>query len=91
MNDAAARAQQLGQLGLIGLQALARRNPGNQEIRELISKAGLIPTNQESAVIDNAQKPAALVRFTFLDSLRKLAATSMPTGPVGAVTPPAQP
>jgi hexosaminidase len=59
MNDAAIRATQLGELGKLGLQLLG----GAQG-----SGAGTT-----SAVIDEAAKPAALVRFTFLDSMRKLA------------------
>jgi hypothetical protein len=73
-------------LGLLGLQSLARRDPGNQAIVELLPKDSLIAPDQQAAMIDNAQKPAALVRFTFLDSLRKLVGA---TG--SAVTPPAQP
>jgi hypothetical protein len=68
---------------LVGLQALDRRDPGKPGIAGLLR--GLTPI-QESVAIDNAQKPAALVRFTFLDSLRKLVGT---TG--NATTPQAQP
>jgi hexosaminidase len=94
MSDAALRAQQLGKLGSLGLQALAQRDPGNQALGGLLPKDEVLPPDQQSAVIDNAQKPAALVRFTFLDSLRKLLGSAMPT-PTGAVSgttiPPAQP
>jgi hexosaminidase len=74
MSDAAVRAEQLGQLGLLGLQSLSRRDPGNQAIVELLPKGSVIAPDQQAAVIDNTQKPVALVRFTFLDSLKKLVA-----------------
>jgi hexosaminidase len=95
MSDAAVRAQQLGQLGSLGLQSLAQRDPGNQSLGGLVAKGAIIPNDQQMAVIDNAQKPAALVRFTFLDSLRKLLPAGV-QGPAGAsggnpATPPAQP
>src|SRR6202021_1023716 len=57
MSDAAVRATQLGQLGLLGLQSLARRDPGNQAIVELLPKDSLIAPDQKAAMIDNAQKP----------------------------------
>jgi hexosaminidase len=94
MSDAALRAQQLGKLGSLGLQALAQRDPGNHALGGLLPKGEVVSPDQQAALIDNAQEPAALVRFTFLDSLRKLLGSAMPTptGPVGgAATPPAQP
>jgi hexosaminidase len=93
MSDAAVRAEQLGQLGMLGLQSLAGLNPGNQALGGLAAKGTLIPADRRMAVIDSAQKPVALVRFTFLDSLKKLAGAAPAfTGPVGGTTtPPAQP
>ena len=70
MSDAAVRATQLGELGRIGLQALLNLDPNNSAY----SGAKLQTSAPESqlAPIADAQKPAALVRFTFLDSLKKL-------------------
>jgi hexosaminidase len=70
MSDAAVRATQLGELGRIGLQALLNLDPNNSAY----SGAKLETSAPESqlAAIADAQKPAALVRFTFLDSLKKL-------------------
>jgi hexosaminidase len=66
MSDAAIRAQQLGELGGLGLNALSTLNPNNPALH------GTALGQARSAAIDDAAKPAALVRFTFLDSLRKL-------------------
>jgi hexosaminidase len=92
MNDAAARAKQLAQLGGVGLAALYWKQDASRGI------AGLQPksmTREEGlAAIDNAAKPAALVRFTFLDALRKLVQAQLESRPGasgGAATPPAQP
>jgi hexosaminidase len=86
MSDAAIRATQLGGLGQIGLQALGRcSNPS--------PLTGDLKQAQLHSIAD-AAIPAALVRFTFLDSLKKLvdAETGCATGGVsGATTPPAQP
>jgi hexosaminidase len=70
MSDAAVRATQLGALGRIGLQALLNLDPNNSAYG-----GPKVETNNpqgQLAVIDDAAKPAALVRFTFLDSLKKL-------------------
>ena len=93
MSDAAVRAEQLGQLSMLGLQSLASLNPANQALGGLAARGTVIPADRRMALIESAQKPAALVRFTFLDSLRKLAgAAPQFTGPVGgATTPPTQP
>jgi hexosaminidase len=64
MSDAAPRARQLGQLGHVGMDALAA-------LKKTKGKARQSQTDQ-LAVIDEAAKSVALVRFTFLDSLRKL-------------------
>jgi hexosaminidase len=70
MSDAAVRATQLGELGKVGLQALLNLDPNNSSY----GGPKLEPGNAQSqlAVIDEATKAAALVRFTFLDSLKKL-------------------
>jgi hexosaminidase len=70
MSDAAIRATQLAELGKIGLQALLNLDPNNSAY----SGPKLEAANPQSqlAVIADAAKPAALVRFTFLDSLKKL-------------------
>jgi hexosaminidase len=74
MSDAAVRATQLGELGSLGLNALSQLNPNNQALHGTLRGATQI------TVIDDAAKPAALVRFTFLDSLRKLVAASSVAG-----------
>jgi hexosaminidase len=79
MSDAAIRATQLGELGHLGLQALNQLNPNNPALHNsalhgTISGAGRIEA------IDDAAKPAALVRFTFLDSLRKLVTATSAAG-----------
>ncbi|MFL6428695.1 MAG: beta-N-acetylhexosaminidase [Acidobacteriaceae bacterium] len=74
MSDAAIRATQLGELGHLGLQALSNLDPNNSALHGAIPGAGPI------AAIDDAAKPAALVRFTFLDSLRKLATAASSSG-----------
>ena len=74
MSDAVIRATQLGELGNLGLQALIHLNPNNPAIH------GTFPSTMRIATIDDAAKPAALVRFTFLDSLRKLATAASSTG-----------
>ena len=72
MSDAAVRATQLGELGQVGLQALLNLDPNNS------TNGGpkVQPGNPQShlGLIDEVAKPAALVRFTFLDSLKKLVA-----------------
>jgi hexosaminidase len=72
MSDAAVRATQLGELGKVGLQALLNLDPNNSAY----GGPKLEASNPQSqlAAIDEAAKPAALVRFTFLDSLKKLVA-----------------
>ena len=72
MSDAAVRATQLGELGKVGLQALLNLDPNNSAYGGPKLEASN-PQNQLAA-IDDAAKPAALVRFTFLDSLKKLVA-----------------
>jgi hexosaminidase len=72
MSDAAVRATQLGELGKIGLQALLNLDPNNSAYGGPKLQTST-PESQLAAIAD-AQKPAALVRFTFLDSLKKLVA-----------------
>jgi hexosaminidase len=76
MSDAAIRAQQLGELGHLGLQALNQLNPNNPALHGTVTGAGRVEA------IDDAAKPAALVRFTFLDSLRKLATAASGSGAI---------
>ncbi len=66
MQDAAPRAQQLGELGDVGENALAA-------LKKTKGKAKM-SNDRQLAVIADAEKPTALVRFTFLDSLKKLVA-----------------
>lgn len=72
MSDAAIRATQLGELGKIGLQALLNLDPTNSAYGG--PKVAASDPQSQLAVIADAEKPAALVRFTFLDSLKKLVA-----------------
>jgi hexosaminidase len=72
MSDAAIRATQLGELGKIGLQALLNLDPTNSAYSG--PKLATSDPQSQLAVIADAAKPAALVRFTFLDSLKKLVA-----------------
>jgi hexosaminidase len=76
MSDAAVRATQLGELGSLGLNALNQLNPNNPALHGTVRGTTRIET------IDDATKPAALVRFTFLDSLRKLVTASSPAGAI---------
>lgn len=64
LSDTEARAQQLGQLGQVGLRALAYLDA------QAAPPAGW--ADSQMAVINDAQKPSALVRFVFLPSLQKL-------------------
>jgi hexosaminidase len=70
MSDAAVRATQLGALGKVGLQAVLSLDPNNSAYNG--PKLEGATSQSQLAVIDEAAKPAALVRFTFLDSLKKL-------------------
>ena len=72
MSDAAVRATQLGELGKIGLQALLNLDPNNSAYGG--PKLAASDPQSQLAVIADAEKPVALVRFTFLDSLKKLVA-----------------
>jgi hexosaminidase len=72
MSDAAVRATQLGELGKVGLQALLNFDPNNSTYGGPKLEPG--SPQDQLARISEAAKPAALVRFTFLDSLKKLVA-----------------
>ncbi|MGA9717536.1 MAG: hypothetical protein WBQ79_04580, partial [Acidobacteriaceae bacterium] len=72
MSDAAVRATQLGELGKVGLQALLNLDPNNSAYNG--PKLEAAASQNQLGVIDEAAKPVALVRFTFLDSLKKLVA-----------------
>jgi len=73
ISDAEPRARQLGQLARAGLEALAWLD------------SGVIPPSnwhtEQSAVLTDAAKPAALVRFVFLPDLQRLVdfASGVPT------------
>ncbi len=64
LSDIEARAQQLGMLGRIGLEAFAYMDARTQPA------AGW--QDAQMAAIADAEKPSALVRFVFLPDLRKL-------------------
>jgi hexosaminidase len=88
MSDASIRATQLGELGSVGIAILQKKADLNQAHSGPYARFAL-PQDQLAA-IDQAAKPAALVRFTFLDSLRKLVTANQQSAS-GATTPPAQP
>jgi hexosaminidase len=64
LSDSFTRAEQLGELGQAGLEALAYLDRG--------VKAGAEWQQAKLATITDAEKPSALVRFAFLPSLRQL-------------------
>jgi hexosaminidase len=64
LNDAADRARQLGQLGRAGVEALAYLDS------HTAPPSGW--ADQQMAVLTDAQKPSALVKFVFLTDLEKL-------------------
>ena len=64
LNDATDRARQLGQLAHAGLEALA--------FLETHTPAPSGWADQQLAIVADAQKPSALVRFVFLPDLEKL-------------------
>ena len=73
LNDTAPLALQLGELGALGMQALAYLDA------RTAPPAGW--NEHAQAVLNEAQKGAALVHFTFLPSMRRLvAATEQPRG-----------
>jgi hexosaminidase len=62
--DAAIRAEQLGELARVGLSALSYLQT------HTAPPAGW--QAQQMSTLDTAEQPSALVRFTFLNSMRKL-------------------
>ncbi|HEY1995320.1 MAG TPA: hypothetical protein VGG81_13010, partial [Edaphobacter sp.] len=71
LNDTAVRAEQLGELAEVGLSALTYIQthtvpPGGWQ-------------SQQMSILDAAEQPSALVRFTFLHSMRKLVLTAAQT------------
>lgn len=66
MNDAAPRARQLGELGRAGEAALTVLKKTKDKVK--------MTQSEQQDVIAEAEKPVALVRFTFLDSLKRLVA-----------------
>jgi len=73
LSDIEPRAQQLGDLARVGLEALAYIDahtapPGGWQDRNM-------------ALISEAEKPSALVRFVFLPDLRKLVEAAAKSGP----------
>jgi hexosaminidase len=72
LSDAAVRAEQLGELAQVGLSALTYLQthtapPAGWQARQL-------------SILDAAEQPSALVRFTFLHSMRKLVLAAAQTG-----------
>lgn len=64
LSDVQPRARQLGQLGAAGLQALS--------FLDLKAAPPAGWKEAQMAILDDAEKPSALIRFTFLPALRKL-------------------
>jgi hexosaminidase len=64
LSDVTTRAQQLGQLGTMGLQALSYLD------QHVSPPAGW--QDAQSAILTEASKNSGLIRFTFLPSMRKL-------------------
>jgi hexosaminidase len=73
LSDASTRAEQLGELAQVGLSALTYLQT------HTMPPAGW--QAQQMSILDAAGQPSALVRFTFLNSMRKLvlAAAQTPT------------
>jgi len=64
LSDAALRAEQLGELAEVGLSALTYLQTHTGPPAEWQA--------QQMSILDAAEQPSALVRFTFLHSMRKL-------------------
>jgi hexosaminidase len=64
LSDVTTRAQQLGQLGTMGLEALSYLD------QHVAPPAGW--QDAQLAILTEANKPSGLIRFTFLPSMRKL-------------------
>ena len=72
LSDVAKRAEQLGQLAEVGLSALTYLQT------HTAPPAGW--QAQQMNILDAAEQPSALVRFTFLHSMRKLVLAAAQTG-----------
>jgi hexosaminidase len=72
LSDAAVRAEQLGELARMGLSALTYLET------HTAPPAGW--QAQQMSTLDGAEQPSALVRFTFLHSMRKLVLAAAQTG-----------
>jgi hexosaminidase len=72
LSDAAVRAEQLGELAQAGLSALTYVES------HTAPPAGWLA--QQMSIIDAAEKPSVLVRFTFLHSMRKLVLAAAQAG-----------
>jgi hexosaminidase len=72
LSDAVVRAEQLGDLAQVGLSALAYLES------HTAPPAGWL--GQQMIIIDAAEKPSVLVRFTFLHSMRKLVLAAAQAG-----------
>jgi hexosaminidase len=75
LSDAELRAEQLGELAEVGLSAL------NYLETHTAPAAGW--QAQQMSILDAAEKPSALVRFTFLHSMRKLVLAAAQAGSMG--------
>lgn len=73
LSDAAIRAEQLGELAQVGLSAL------NYLQTHTAPPAGW--QAQQMSILDTAEQPSALVRFTFLHSMRRLVVAAAQTAP----------
>ena len=73
LSDIEGRAQQLGNLARVGLEALAYMDARTQP--------GSGWADGQMAVISDAEKPSALVRFVFLPDLRRLVDAAAKTAP----------
>lgn len=76
LSDVAVRAEQLGELSQVGLSALTYLQTNTAP------PAGWLA--QQTSILDGAEQPSALVRFTFLHSMRKLVLAATQTGRVPA-------
>lgn len=73
LSDIEGRAQQLGNLARVGLEALAYMDARTQPASGW--------ADGQMAVISDAEKPSALVRFVFLPEMRKLVDAAGKTAP----------
>ncbi|HEX3967376.1 MAG TPA: family 20 glycosylhydrolase [Edaphobacter sp.] len=76
LSDVATRAQQLGELAELGLSALSYLET------HTTPPAGW--QAQQMSTVDSAERPSALVRFTFLPSMRRLVLAAAQSGRTAA-------